>query len=287
MSDDIPTGALDVDKPPEADARLYAVTTIIKASTSNEALIFWSAEETAKCAVGSMKTLYAMIENQGEPAAIDWLKEARYRGGKNQRSSTDLGTEFHRLAEEYSLTGERPACDDEMRPYLDQFDGLLQKLQPEVLAAEMTVYHALYGYAGTLDAVWLVNGVPYIIDYKSSKKSRDKKGNPTTPYPEAGLQLAAYRFAEFGAAWRVRRWENFRRRYYLLGPDERQMAVPIPKVEGGLVIHVTPEHCNAHPMRCDEAVHERFLYKIESAVFELEMARTIVGDPLALPEVAA
>jgi hypothetical protein len=289
VSNDIPSGLsgvrpppLEVEKPPEADRQLYSVTSVINASTGNEGLVRWCATETAKAAVSSMKTLYAMIENQGEEIAIDWLEGARNRGGKGQRSATALGTEFHSLAERWAITGERPDCDDEMRPYLDQYDRWLQVAQPEFLAAEMTVYNPDYGYAGTADVFLIIDGMPLIVDYKTSKKPRKNNGDEARPYATVGLQLAAYRHAQFAAAWRVRRLKS--RRYYLLGEDERQMAVDIPAVEGGLAVHVTMEHCNAHPIRCDEAVHEQFLYMIEAARFEFEMARTIVGEPLVFPD---
>jgi hypothetical protein len=61
------------------------------------------------------------------------------------------------------------------------------------------------------------------------------------------LQLAAYRHAEFAAVWRARRFEQYSRRYYLLNPEERAMALPMPKTDGGLVIHITPEHCDVYP----------------------------------------
>ena len=71
-----------------------------------------------------------------------------------------------------------------------------------------------------------------------------------------------------------------------VGDPERDNAVPVPKVEGGIVIHVTPEHCDAYVMRCDEVVYERFLYLIEAMRWQQEIAPTVVGDILQFEKVA-
>lgn len=286
MSEDLARDEIEVPKPDAADERLYSVTTIIKAASNNEALIYWAVEETAKAGVGSLKTLHAIIEEQGPEQAIEWLKGARFRRPKGQRTAAELGTAVHRACEEYALTGEKPVVDSELQPFLAQFDGWCQRFQPVYEAAEMTVYHPEFGYAGTADAFLAVDGVAFIGDYKTTRKSLDAKGNPTTPYSEVALQLAALRHAQFAAAWRVRRWESFRRRYYLIGPDERAMAVAVPKVDAGLAIHITPEHCNAHVVRCDEEIFDAFLYRLEDARFNLETSKSVIGDVLQAPVMA-
>src|SRR5690606_2430853 len=146
-------------------------------------------------------------------------------------------------------TGRRPDVDDEVRPFLDQFDRWLQRFSPVYRATEVTVYHPDLGYAGTLDALLSIgdhgspaipgtDAVEFIGDYKSTRNVEDSRGQPTKPYPEqVALQLAAYRWAKYAAVWRPRRHERFRRRYYLLSPAERAMAQPVPRVDTGLVIH--------------------------------------------------
>ena len=71
-----------------------------------------------------------------------------------------------------------------------------------------------------------------------------------------------------------------RRRYYLLGPQERELAVPVPPVDGGVVIHITPEHCIAYPVKCDVEVHEAFLYVLEAARWLFEVSKHVIGEPL-------
>ena len=271
--------ALDGQKPADDDERHWSVTTILGCLKA-EGLLYWTAEEAAKAAVNSAASLQARIEEEGRQAVIKWLRDARFRRAKGERTAAELGTEVHAACESYALTGQRPDVDAEVQPFLDQFDRWAQEFQPVYQAAEVTVYSPSYGYAGTCDAFLTVGGVRCIVDYKSSRKSFDNRGNPTTPYPEVALQLAAYRHAELAAVWRPRRMEQYRRRYYLLGAAEREMAVPVPEVDTGLVIHITPDHCDAYPVECGPDIFESFLFIQEAARWQFQTSKTVIGRPL-------
>ena len=271
--------ALDGQKPADDDERHWSVTTII-GCLDKPALLYWAAEQTAVAAVNSARTLEARVEEEGVDTVVKWLRDARFRRDRTQRTAAELGTEVHAACESYALTGQRPDVDAEVQPFLDQFDRWAQEFQPVYQAAEVTVYSPSYGYAGTCDAFLTVGGVRCIVDYKSSRKSFDNRGNPTTPYPEVALQLAAYRHAELAAVWRPRRMEQYRRRYYLLGQAEREMAVPVPEVDTGLVIHITPDHCDAYPVECGPDIFEAFLFVQEAARWQFQTSKTVIGRPL-------
>lgn len=271
--------ALDGQKPADDDERHWSVTTII-GCLDKPALLYWAAEQTAVAAVNSARTLEARVEEEGVDTVVKWLRDARFRRDRTQRTAAELGTEVHAACEAYALTGQRPDVDAEVQPFLDQFDRWAQEFQPVYQAAEVTVYSPSYGYAGTCDAFLTVGGVRCIVDYKSSRKSFDNRGNPTTPYPEVALQLAAYRHAELAAVWRPRRMEQYRRRYYLLGAAEREMAVPVPEVDTGLVIHITPDHCDAYPVECGPDIFESFLFVQEAARWQFQTSKTVIGRPL-------
>ena len=271
--------ALDGPTPADDDERHWSVTTILGCLKA-EGLLYWTAEEAAKAAVNSAASLQARIEEEGREAVIKWLRDARFRRAKGERTAAELGTEVHAACEAYALTGQRPDVDAEVQPFLDQFDRWAQEFQPVYQAAEVTVYSPSYGYAGTCDAFLTLGGVRCIVDYKSSRKSFDNRGNPTTPYPEVALQLAAYRHAEMAAVWRPRRMEQYRRRYYLLGAAEREMAVPVPEVDTGLVIHITPDHCDAYPVECGPDIFEAFLFVQEAARWQFQTSKTVIGRPL-------
>lgn len=293
--------AEEVKKEEPGDLVLWSVTTVIGV-LDKPALTYWAAEETAKAALVSLGSLRARVKEEGEDAVVKWLRDARFRRPKNLLSNADLGTVFHEAAQEYALTGVRPDRDqlaamvrskggpaftgvqaeaDAVGVFLDRFDGWLQRFSPSYQATEVTVYHPGYGYAGQADAFLTIDGVRFIADYKTTRSDLDGRGNPRTPYPEqVGLQLAAYRYAQAAAVWRPRRTEKWRRRYYLLNSTEQEMAQPVPEVDGGLVLHVTPAACEAFPVRCDEEVHRAFLHCIEAFRWVNETSKTAMAPPL-------
>lgn len=286
--------------PADDDIRMWSVTTIIGA-LDKPGLLFWAAEQAAAEAVRVSGSLATRVEEDGEEAVIKWLRDARFRTPKDRLSASSLGTCTHTACEEYALTGSRPdddrlaeivlaeggnnfeGVDDEVaviNTMLDRFDGWLQRFQPEYQATEVAVYNPTYGYAGTCDAFLTVDGVRFIVDYKTSREPFDSRGKPKTPYPEVALQLAAYRHAEYAAVWRPRVHTKWRRRYYLLGPAERELAVPVPEVDRGLCIHITPEACEAFPIRCDQPIFESFLFVQEAFRWTQETSKTVIAEPL-------
>lgn len=270
---------IDGAKPTPDDLQLWSVTTILGA-LDKPALVYWAATETAKAAVARANTLKARIAEDGPDAVIKSLENARFSRPDGQRSAAELGTAVHAACESYALTGIRPDVDGEVRPFLDRFDGWLDEFQPSYQATEVMVFNGQYGYAGTCDGFLTVDGVRLIIDYKTSRKSANARGEATGPYPEVALQLAAYRYAEGAAVWRPRRMERFRRRYYLLSPAERAAAAAVPEVDGGAVIHITPEHCDMYPVRCDEDVFRTFLYVEEAARWAFQTSKDVIGRPM-------
>lgn len=292
--------AVEVATPDDEDLTLWSVTTIIGV-LDKPALLYWAAEQTANAAIDSTATWQAMEQDEGRDAAVKWLRDARFRRPKARLSDAALGSVTHKMCETYALTGRKPDKDfatelivAEGGPQVDveselivvgnnlnQFDGWLQRFTPSYQATEVCVYCPEFGYAGQADAFLTIDGVRFIVDYKSSRNPRNASGYAKKPYPEqVGLQLAAYRNADYAAVWRPRRFEKMRRRYYLLGPGERELAVPVPEVDTGLVIQITPESCEAYPIRCDTEVHEAFLYCLEAFRWMQETSKTVMSDPL-------
>lgn len=279
---------IDQPKPDDNDRQLWSVTTIIGA-VDKPALLYWAAEQTALAAVHNSSTWQGMLaddepdcqHNSAACAAIKWLRDARFRRPKGRRSAAELGTLVHEACESYALTGTRPEVDPEVQPFLEQFDRWLQRFTPSYQATEVTVYHPELGYAGTCDAFLTIDGARFIVDYKSTAKAIDARGKATTPYPEqVGLQLAAYRHAKYAAVWRARRTEKMRRRYYLLSGAEQARAAPVPEVDTGLVIHITPQSCEAFPIVCDEQVFDAYLAVQDVARWLWQDSRTVMSTPL-------
>lgn len=282
------------------DLTLWSVTTIIGA-LDKPALLYWAAQQAAEAAIDNTATWQAMLKDRGRGEAVKWLRDARFRRPKTTLSSADLGTLVHALCESYALTGHRPDTDDIAAAVqhagtkdtdikhetniaaamLNQFDSWLDRFQPSYQATEVCVYEPNYGFAGQSDGFLTIDGVRFIADYKTSREPYDSRGNLKTPYPESvALQLAAYRHAAYAAVWRPRRGTKFRRRYYLLSAAEREMAVPVPDVDTGLVIQISPESCESYPIRCDREVYHAFLYTLEAFRWLTETSTTVMSEPL-------
>lgn len=210
-----PTGQRAYIWPPTGE-QFPSVTTILN-SLPKHALKHWAAKVVAEYAADHINTIALMDRD----AAIDLLKREPLRSTSRAAS---LGTTIHHHIEH----GKPPdVVADEEAPYLAAFQAFCDDWQPEFLRQEITVFNRSVGYAGTVDATARLpdhaagNGGTYLLDWKTGKGV----------YPEAALQLAAYRSAEW--------WD--------LG-DHQTETKPVP-LHGGLIVHLTPDGYAVH--RCD------------------------------------
>lgn len=155
-----------------------SVTTVLDCLGKGDALMHW--------AVG-LATTY-IRQNRGLGLSLDELLE---RAAKNwmtaKNEAAGIGTEIHDLIELYIKEGQDAV--GKYRPEVTH--GFLAFLQWEKdhgvkwLQSEMQIVSQVHGYAGTLDAICIYEGRPYVIDFKSSKGF----------YDTYGMQIAAYRKA--------------------------------------------------------------------------------------------
>ena len=74
----------------------------------------------------------------------------------------------------------------------EEYEGILSfkdwcnEVNPKFLATEKTVFNKKYMYAGTLDAIVEIDGVVWLVDYKTSARI----------YPSHEVQLASYFYAD-------------------------------------------------------------------------------------------
>lgn len=292
---DIGQPPIEAAKPTDDDLQLWSWTSIIGV-LEKKGLMYWQGEKAALAAIHQQATWQGMLADEGDRCAhesadtcqtVKWIRDAAFRRTPGERSDAELGTAIHSWLEEYVLTGTRPDVDDEMRPMCEALDRWLDEWQPAWEASEVVVYHPTLGYAGQLDGIFTVDGQRLMYDLKTTRKHLDSRGKRRGPYPEVALQLAGYRHAEFAATWRPRRYERYRRRYYLLGQEEQQMAVPVPEVDGGVCLHVTPVDAQLYPVRCDDEVWRSARYVIGAAKWHLEQSKDAIGDPLVAPAAGA
>jgi hypothetical protein len=229
------------------DERLWSVTTILQA-VPKPALTYWAARETAAWVADNYAAIGPLIDTDRD-AAIDMMKGAPWR---QRNKAADLGTLVHAVAEAHVLGQELPEWPEEADGYLNSLLAFMDDFQPEWSMAEATVASLKWRYAGTLDGIFTIGGRALIEDVKTGKDV----------YPEAALQLAAYRFAEF-----------------VVMPDGSQ--VEMPKVEGGVVLHLLPDGYRLIPVRCDEEVFRAFLQFREAFRWMEATSQAVIGDPVS------
>jgi hypothetical protein len=156
------------------------VTSVIDAGYPKAALQQWAADETARYALEHADELAEL----GRIRAYDKLRRARYL---ELDKAKVFGSDVHRLAEKLSA-GEEVEVPPQAVGHVDQALKFFDEHDVHVRFTETTVANATVGYCGTFDLLADTCHGPALIDYKTSKSG---------PYPEAALQLAAYRHAEW------------------------------------------------------------------------------------------
>jgi hypothetical protein len=236
--------------------RYWSVTTIISGGLPKPVLVPWAKKYTAEYAVDNFKKLGALLEpdESGQvdrQGAVDWLKGAAFR---ERDRAGDMGNAVHKAVEAYVLGKPMPKWPPIVAARMKAFEQYLSDYEPEYETgmAEAPVFSRTQRYAGTLDNIVKIDGRRLIKDTKGGKGV----------YPEVGLQLAAYRYAEFIGL-----------------PDGSEQ--PMPPVDGAVVLHL-PEAGGYElvDVRADEEIFRSFLYVREVFRFQDEMAKTVLRGPL-------
>jgi len=211
-------------------------------------LQYWGQKVVAEFVADNVGSVTQLLLNGQRQAAIDMMKNAPRRYTTER---ANIGTEAHDLFERMARGEDIGKVHPDFQGYVEQFEKFLADFQPEYLMMEETVWSNSVGYAGSFDAIATVGGETVVIDYKTTK----------SVYPEVGLQLSAYRYAD-----------------HVVRPDGN--TVPLPKMSGGAVLHIHPDNYEFIPLRCDEEVFDTF--KVLRKQFEWkELSKTVVGKPLA------
>lgn len=228
-----------------------SVTTILSGGVPKPALTSWAAKSVAEFVAANLAEVNA-IAAKDTAAAVDLMKGSPWR----QRDAAAVqGSAIHAWAEAHVLGQVPKPAPAAHQPYLDGFLRFLDEWRPTYEASEATVYSRKYGYAGTLDAIAVIDGRRTLLDYKTGKGV----------YGEVALQLAAYRFAEF------------------VGMPNGDEA-PVPDVEATAVLHLTPEGYSLIPVAADEVAFRFFLYAQQVRIFGESVSREVLGAPLPCPQ---
>ena len=179
-------------EPTEGKAvRLTSVTTILNA-LAKPALVIWSEEQ------GIIGTVEALRRGLIDPLALDDPRHAVRVVRDNQlgadaakNKAARRGLTIHDALESWCGGEDLPEpalMDPEHRPYLQGLARALLKLDPDPISVEQITASLEHGYAGRYDLLAVIDGQRTLVDLKTSKNGRG--------YPEAHLQVEAYRLAE-------------------------------------------------------------------------------------------
>jgi hypothetical protein len=228
--------------------RYTSVTTIINRTVAKPALVPWSANTVAKCAMDNLPYLARSSRTDADRIdAYDWLRGAADRK-KEERG--DIGTAVHALIENRILGTPVPpevSQNEELLPYVEHFEAFVREWRVTFTASEMIVGNLTHRYAGTLD---FLMSSPLIakkldtdpaIEISGDLKTGGELDTKRGVYPEASLQMAAYSHAEFAQ----------------LRDGSR---VPMPPVAAmGVVLHLRPEGYRLVPLNVGRDVFTAFL----------------------------
>lgn len=224
--------------------------------------------------------------------ALRWIKGAAER---HRDAAGEVGSAVHQEAEELVLAHAREASrlylagvqmPDWPAPIASRMASFVQFLEdwhPIFVATEATVFNRTQAYAGTLDAImelragdliaaimragdvvpaWLAaldseSLVRVIVDYKGGRAI----------YAEVAMQLAAYARSEF------------------IGLPDRVTRAPLPAVQAGAVLHLTPTGYSFRLVSIEDHVFEAFKYAREIFRWRKETAKTVLLERLTPPPV--
>jgi hypothetical protein len=238
---------------------VLGVTRVLDLALAKPALTGWAAGVTADYAIDAWDELAACAISERSKRLRAAHQEARSRAATR-------GTDVHDLATRLAV-GEEITTSDETRGLIDAYLAFAAVWQPRELLLEQPVFNRSRGYAGRLDLVAeLADARTWLLDFKTGVRG---------PFPEAALQSAAYRNAEF----------------YL---DEAGAEQPLPEVDAAGVVWLRDDATyDLIPVDASPQTFRIFLFALELARWSKSSADALatsdaaLGEALAAPRVAA
>ena len=179
------------------------------------------------------------------------------RGAHNRSrdAAASRGTIVHALAQELVGGGDVEVVED-LAGYADGFLRFIDEWDVKPVAVERPIANRRWWYAGTFDLVATLRGDPFLVDIKTGASGI---------FPEACLQVAAYRAAETML-------------------DDDGAEVPMPETEAGAALWLPGDGTyELHPLASGPDVFHAFLHACYVAQWQKETKANrdaYVGLPL-------
>lgn len=154
---------------------LMGVTSVLGV-IAKPALIGWAARMAADYVLENLKDM----DNLEQVCELAKNAHARKRD-----EGAEKGTDIHAWIEEW-IAGKNPEMpkDEGPRKQIEEFLKWATENKVEFLESEKRMYSEKHWIAGTCDAIAMIDGKKYVVDFKTQSKMWDK-----TPF----LQMAGYR----------------------------------------------------------------------------------------------
>lgn len=172
-------------KHPLTGSLVPSVTTVLK-KLDKPALLQWCVDNTAAFAVANIDALLNRTEEQGYGFLRWYWKRDPLAGDRNDirnasngvlNDAAELGTMLHDWIAADHGVGNYPDVTD-APPFfwelVNQWDVFCQEHDVQPILTETTFWSHCYGYAGTCDGLWMIDGVPTLIDVKTSRNTWDE-----------------------------------------------------------------------------------------------------------------
>ena len=222
--------------------KVDGVTTVIGDGIPKPALMPWAAREISTFAADNLELLGQLDRD----ARIDLLKGAHYR---DRDKAARRGTEVHGLAERL-IRDEEIDVPEELVGHVDSYLKFLDEFNPQPVLVEAVVGHRTHRWMGTLDLVADIGDTRWLLDIKTTRSGI---------FGEVGLQLAAYRHAEF----------------YLDAEGNEQ---PMPVIDRAGAVWVRADGYDVVPVESGDDMYRVFRYAQQIAKFQTVTSKTVVGD---------
>jgi len=217
------------------DGPVPSVTTILGIMDKPAVGVFKAKEAARALWLASRLTGVPVHLSMGEDEAIKYALKA---ADDKRDTAASLGSSVHLLADLEGFYGMTPQgqetaykgfqVSEDTIPYLEAYRGFLARYSASSIVSSEHAVWSLQGYAGTYDLMMMLpkegpdNFGPveyqdrelWLIDIKTSGKG---------PYPEWGLQLAGYRWAD-----------------YIVLPND-PVLYPMPQIQRAGVLHLRPD----------------------------------------------
>lgn len=208
------------------DGKHYpSVTSILK--LVHKDLTQYAADQQLKWCIENWQFLGSRSDESAfKGSRYRWRDHAEYRG--------EIGDGVHNYIEaEHTGTWDFPELNEEQEQILEQWRLLNQAHDLQPLRSEITVGDTELGWMGTYDCYCLLDGVPTIVDWKTSKGV----------YDTAFMQLAAL----FNAP-----------QWFVETSEMQWEVIPREEVTEAAVVHLRSDKWGIHPVKDIDLHYDKF-----------------------------